>query len=153
VTKVGEGSVVPRVGPRELALLAQALDRPGVVAAWVFGSQAAGRPGPLSDIDVGLWLDPALDAQARLDLRLELGDAAARALGTDEIDVVVLNDAPPLLQHRAMHPRLVAVERDRDARVRLETRALLEYLDTAPLRRLADQALRRRLREGTYGRP
>jgi len=32
VTKVHEGSVVPRVGPRELALLAQALDRPGVVA-------------------------------------------------------------------------------------------------------------------------
>jgi hypothetical protein len=52
-----------------------------------------------------------------------------------------------------MSAREMIVERERDERVRLETRALLEYLDTAPLRRLAGEALRRRLQEGRFGRP
>jgi predicted nucleotidyltransferase len=34
------------------ARLSTALDRNGVVVAYLFGSQATGRAGPLSDVDV-----------------------------------------------------------------------------------------------------
>jgi hypothetical protein len=85
-------------------------------------------------------------------LALELADAAARALGTGEIDLVVLNDASPLLQHRVTRDGARILERDRAARVRLETTALLEYLDTAPLRAILREGRRRRLDEGRFGR-
>jgi hypothetical protein len=88
--------------------------------------------------------------QFRLQLRL-MADAAA-ALRSDAVDVVVLNDAPPRLRHRAMRDRRLLVERDRRARVDLETRAMLEYLDTAPLREEFARGLRHRLAEGRFGR-
>ena len=39
-----------------------------------------------------------------------------------------------------------------DERVRLETRAILDYLDTAPLRAELGRGVRRRMREGRFGR-
>lgn len=153
VTKIDERAFVPAVGAAEIAKLVAVLDRAGVVAASLFGSQADGRAGPLSDIDVAVWLEPGLGTQARFHLGLALSAAAARALATDEVDLVVLNDVPPLLAHRVMSRRMMILERDRVGRVRLETQALLQYLDTAPLRKLADQTLRRRFETGSFGRP
>jgi len=86
------------------------------------------------------------------DLQLSLAQGAGRALGTDEIDIVMLNRAPPLMRHRAIRDGKRLVERDRDERVRLETRAILDYLDTAPLRAELGRGVRRRIREGRFGR-
>jgi predicted nucleotidyltransferase len=141
-----------RLDPAAKDRLAEALDLDGVVAASLFGSQATGTAGPLSDVDVAVWLDPALDASARLDLRLKLSTAAARAVGSEDVDVVVLNDASPLLQHRAQRSGVPLVERDRGARVRLESRALLDYLDTKPLREELARGVRDRIAEGRFGR-
>lgn len=131
--------------------LAEALDREEVVAAALIGSQARGRVGPLSDVDVGVWHVPGLDPAARLDLRLELTAAAARALGTEEVDIVLLNQSSPLMRHRAVRDGRRLVERDRQARVRFEARAILDYLDTKPLRAELARGLRHRIEEGRFG--
>lgn len=150
--KVEEGAWTPEVGPEVEARLAEALDREEVVAAWLFGSRAGGTAGPLSDIDVAVWAYPDLPAEALSDLRLELAAAAAEALGTGETDVVLLNSAPPLLRHRVMRDGQLILERSRPERVRFQTRALLEFLDTAPLREALASGRRRRLAEGRFGR-
>lgn len=134
------------------ARLAAALDRDGVAAAYVFGSQARGDAGPLSDVDVAVWADPVLELDDRLDLRLALIDAAERALGSDQVDLVILDDATPVLRHRAWRDGDVIVDRDPATRVRQQARALVEYLDTQPLRDELDRGLRRRLAEGSFGR-
>ncbi len=152
MTKVDEQAVVPPIDPTRRARLVEALDAPDVVAASLIGSQATGRAGPLSDVDLGVWLVPGLDAEARYSRALSLKGAAAAALGTNEIDVVVLNDASPLMRHRAMRDGVRLVERDRAARVRLEARGLLDYLDTAPLRARLSAGVRRRIAEGRFGR-
>jgi hypothetical protein len=152
MTKVDERASVPRIGAPERERVAKALDRDHVVAAMIFGSQAAGRLGPLSDVDIAVWLDPVLTPERRSRLRSELSLAAVEALGTDEVDVVVLNDAPPLLRHRALKSALRLFERDPRARIRLETTALLDYLDTAQLRKTLDAGRRRRIEEGRFGR-
>jgi predicted nucleotidyltransferase len=152
MTKVDERAVVPPVDAAARARLARALDREGVVAASLVGSQATGRAGPLSDVDVAVWLDAALDPPARLHLQLALASAAAEALGTGEVDVIVLDDAPPLVRQRAMASAIRLVDRDPRERVRRETAALVEYLDTIPLRATLDAGLRRRLAEGRFGR-
>jgi predicted nucleotidyltransferase len=99
-----------------------------------------------------VWHDPGLDSRGRFELRLSLASDAGRALATDEIDVVLLNDAPPLMHHRAIREGKRLAERDRDERVRLETRAILDYLDTAPLRAELGRGVRRRMEEGRFGR-
>jgi predicted nucleotidyltransferase len=57
VTKVDERAVVPGVDDAARRRLAGALDQDGVVSALLFGSQATGKAGALSDIDVAVWLD------------------------------------------------------------------------------------------------
>jgi predicted nucleotidyltransferase len=136
-----------------LARLASALDIEPVVSAELFGSYASGRPGPLSDVDVAVWLDPDLDSAERFAARLRLLDSAAAALGTEEVDLVVLNDAPPLLQHRARRGAIRLVDRDAPRRVRFEADALVRYLDTAPLRQELARGLEHRLEEERFGRP
>jgi uncharacterized protein len=153
VTKVDEGAHVPPLDDAARGRLAAALDREGVVSASLFGSQATGMAGPLSDVDVAVWLDPALSSDERFDLRLKLMTGSSQAIGTDEVDVIPLNDAPPLLRHRAIRDGRLLVERDARQRVRLDTAAILEYLDTAPLRRAVEAGTRRRLAEGSFGRP
>lgn len=153
MTVVDERSRVPKLDEDALARLARAMDRDGVVAAMLIGSQARGEAGPLSDIDIGVWHDQDLDPGQHLDLQLSLMSAAGSALGTDEVDVVMLNRAPPLLRHRAIRDAVRLVERDAKRRVRLEARSLLEFLDTKPLRTEASRGLRKRIKDGRFGRP
>lgn len=118
----------------------------------LFGSQASGKPGPLSDVDVAVWLDPSLPVEHRHGVRSQLLTAAVNALGTAEVDVIVLNGAPPLLRYRALKGGNRLLDRDPRTRIRLETAALLEYFDTAPLRQTLASGRRRRLAEGRFGR-
>jgi predicted nucleotidyltransferase len=139
------------VDPNEIeARLRSALERHAdVIVAYLFGSTARGRAGPLSDLDVAVLLREGADTEAtQLDL---IGDLA-RAAGTDEIDLVVLNDAPNELAFRVIRDGRVLLCRDEAARVHHRVRTILEYLDLEPLRRLVAQGLRHRLTEGTFGR-
>lgn len=149
---IDEKSRVPRLDEAALERLGHALNREGVIVAMLIGSQARGTAGPLSDVDIAIWHDPSLDSRARFDLQLSLVRDAGNALGTDEIDMVMLNKAPPLMQHRAICDGKRLVERDHEERVRLETRAILDYLDTVPLRDELGRGVRRRIREGRFGR-
>lgn len=74
----------------------------GVVSAYLFGSHAEGRAHRESDVDVGVLLRYELypTARARFDARVTLSARMAAALRIGQVDVVVLNDAPPLLARR-----------------------------------------------------
>lgn len=150
MTKVDHQARVPPVDTAARARLAAVFDRPPVVAAYLFGSQASGSPGPLSDIDVAVvTMSPV---GARGGLRADLLAAATEALGTCEVDLVLLDDAPPLLAHGVVRDGMLLLDRDARERVRFETRALLEYLDTAPLRETLAAGRRERLVGGRFGR-
>lgn len=152
MTVVNEKSRIAPLDQAALERLGRALDREGVVAGSLIGSQARGNPSPLSDVDIAVWHDPELDSRGRFDLQLSISSEAGRVLGTDEIDVVFLNDAPPLMRQRAIRDGKRLVERDHDERVRLEMKAILDYLDTAPLRAELGRGMRRRMEEGRFGR-
>ena len=82
--------------------LFRTLDRPGVAAAYLFGSYRDGRAHKKSDVDVGILLDRARYATpaARFEARLELINLLAHVLPPLDPDVVILNDAPPALAAR-----------------------------------------------------
>jgi len=82
--------------------LAAALERAPVplVSAYLFGSQAEGRAHRESDVDVGILLQRYAGARARFDARVELTSFLMGELHRNDVDVVVLNDAPPHLARR-----------------------------------------------------
>lgn len=72
---------------------------PGLVAAYLFGSHAAGRAHRESDVDLGVLLDRRAHTSraARFEERVRLTAWAVGELHQNAVDVVVLNDAPPML--------------------------------------------------------
>ncbi|MGH3870086.1 MAG: type VII toxin-antitoxin system MntA family adenylyltransferase antitoxin [Pseudonocardiaceae bacterium] len=120
---------------------------PGVLVAYLYGSHARSRVGPLSDVDVAVLLDD--DNEER---RLELTAAITHAVAPARADVVVLNDAPLPLAYRVLRDGTVLVSHDDRARVEHWVRTVDRYLDMAPARRALAAGTRNRLREGRFGR-
>jgi hypothetical protein len=123
--------------------------RPEILFAFLFGSRHNGRPRPDSDWDVAIYLDDALTAKERFDLRRHLS-AELEDLG--KVDLVVLNEAPPILAHEALcGERLLMRDRSRFASFLVLTLGLAE--DQRYWLKIHRQAQLRRLREGTFGQP
>jgi predicted nucleotidyltransferase len=111
----------------KIATLGRALEAcPEVVFGYVFGGMGAGRPTPLSDVDVAVYLTEGVDP---LETRLEVVAKVTTHLATDEVDVVVLNNAPTALLGRILTTRRVLLDRDPFRRHRFESRALREFFD------------------------
>lgn len=82
-----------------------------MVSAYLFGSVPEGREHPGSDVDVGVLLDRSTFPSTvdRFEARLALLGILTRATGRD-VDLVVLNDAPPHLARHVMfsgHPVVI----------------------------------------------
>jgi uncharacterized protein len=103
---------------------------PQVKFAYLFGSHARGDAGPLSDLDIAVFLDRRL---AVLNFRLQLIVSLTRVLGVENFDLVTLNDASVVLKYEVIRAGRV-VKEDRKRRVPFEVEVLREYLDTAHLR-------------------
>ncbi len=96
----------------EEALVGLSSGYKAVVAAHLFGS-AVDQPHRHSDPNVALLLRDDLDADARLDLRLELAEVLEHPTGRPA-DGGVLNEAPPLLRFQVLrHGRLLWVQDER----------------------------------------
>lgn len=138
---------------RRIRALARAWSRdPDVAAIYLFGSRAGGRPGSRSDVDLAVVLRQGLDSAARWGKRLDLAADACRRLGTDAVDLVVLEDVPAVLGHRVLAHGVLLGDREPRRRVQVVEQILRRYLDEAYLRRVLDAGLARRLHEGRFAR-
>jgi predicted nucleotidyltransferase len=120
---------------------------PQIRFALLYGSRAHGRPRPDSDWDVAIYLDDALDAGERLDVQRRIVAGLAPAV---PIDLVVLNEAPPLLGHRALRGERLLV-RDKSFYTRYFVKTVGMALDQAPMARFHAEARRKRLQERDVG--
>jgi len=123
---------------------------PRVDSAWLFGSVARGEAGPLSDVDVAVLLDPVIAPHDRMPIAAALVEELERRCG--RVDLVLLEEASPLLRHRVFLHGILLLERDARRRVAFEARAIQEYLDFQPLAAIYDRALIARAAEGRLGR-
>ena len=151
------GMLAERPLPRDVDERIDALVRtwsgdPDLAAIYLFGSRAQGQGGPRSDVDLAVVLREGLDADARWRKRLALLSDGCRRLGTDALDLVILEDAPTPLGHRVLkHGRLVGDIQPR-RRAAMAERILRQYLDEGYLRRVLDAGLAERLRERRFAR-
>ena len=125
------------------ARLTRALEpRAEILDAYLFGSRARGDAGALSDIDVAVYIDEDLAEPGPYGYDAELITDLMSELGTNDIDVVLLNRAPPLLYHRVLRDGKLLVTRDLKATTTRAGYALSRYFDFLP--QLKKQAAARR---------
>jgi predicted nucleotidyltransferase len=123
------------------------LEDAGVVLAYVFGSAAHGTERVDSDLDLAILLGRKVPRELHGEIRLRLLTELVGLTHVNDIDLVVLNDAPPLLAHQVITTgRLILGTRS--GQVHFEVEAIKRYIDTRRLRDHLAQALERRLREG-----
>jgi hypothetical protein len=67
------------------------------------------------------------------------------------VDLVLLEEASPLLKDRVFRHGILLLERDARRRVDFEARAIQEYLDFQPLAAIYDRALIARVAKGRLG--
>ena len=120
--------------------------RPEVKFAYLFGSEASGATGPLSDLDLAVCLDGRMNSFVA---GLSLSEALAKALKSEKFDLVVLNSATLVLKHEVIKNGIVLKE-DRSRRILFEAQVLREYLDTSYLRNVHYQYMRQQIEEDRY---
>lgn len=115
--------------------------------AYLHGSVSRGDERPDSDVDLAVLTRPrgTLLEDARLH------DQLAVALGREDVDLLVLDDAPLWLQFRVVAGRVV-FSRDERHRIRFRERVEKEFLDFRPYHDSYLRSMRERARRGTLSR-
>ena len=101
---------------------------PTVIAAWVFGSAQTGEVAEGSDVDIGLLMEskPSFEEQLELWVKLQ------KVIGIAELDLVVLNEANPILHFEAISGRAIFC-RDVGRRAEFASLTAREYEDSMAL--------------------
>jgi predicted nucleotidyltransferase len=99
---------------------------PRIFFAYLFGGLARGKPQPLSDVDIAVYLKPDCNfAENKLDILGNLMDI----LQTDEIDLVVLNRTELPLIMNILRNKKALVDKDPFCRHLFESLVMRKYFD------------------------
>lgn len=100
------------------------LNDKNIVFAYLFGGLARDKRKPLSDVDLGIYVKNS----KRLNF-LSLFRKISQILGTDEIDLVVLNSAPISLAGRILKNKKILIDKDPFLRHQYESLIMRKYFD------------------------
>ncbi len=95
-----------------------------IVFAYLFGGLIKDRFNPLSDVDLALYLKE----RKKFDY-LETFRKISKTLETEEIDLIILNNAPLSLAGRILQNRKILVDKVPFLRHRYESLTLREFFD------------------------
>ena len=119
-----------------------------VVLAYLFGSQARGKAGLLSDVDVAALLADRPDDDHCFDMRLEIIGGLMGILHFNDVDVAILNQTPLALRYRVLRDGVLLFCRDRQALIEFNARTVSEYLDFKSVIQQHERAILERARKG-----
>lgn len=124
---------------------AYAEEHPEIAAIYLFGSQASGRAHPESDVDVAILYSGIVNPDFHQ--TLEVQDELISLL-RQEVDIVILNSADPVIRMQVLRKGEKVFERDRKAVNRLFVRTMNEYDDLKRVRAIIEKNI---LKGGIYG--
>lgn len=96
--------------------------------AYLFGSQASGNTGPMSDYDLAIYLDEQ-DKQKVFDKNLEIRGKLSQTLKSDKVDVVSLDGLDqPELSYQIISQGKLLIDKE-PHKILLEPKIMNEYFD------------------------
>lgn len=135
---------------RLVARLKDALQsRSEILEAYLFGSRARGDGHAGSDVDVAVYFDEARAEHSPWGYSADLTTDLMDALDTNDVDIVVLNQAPPLLYHRVLREGIRLLSRDLRGTTTRAGIAMSRYFDFVPQMQKMDAARRYSSRKDT----
>ena len=117
-------------------------DEKNILVAYLFGSYARGYETVQSDVDIAVLLSEV--PEKLLEYYLNLERKLAEALEKD-VDLVFLNDAPPLLKYQVIKYGRLLFSRNERIRVTFEAKSLSEYLDFSRALKRYDECFMKRI--------
>ena len=130
-------------------LLRTVVERDGVLLAYLIGSKSQERDGPRSDLDVALYIERGHDAPV---LSREIREGISARTGFKDVDIVLLNEAPPHWRYVSVQTGKLIYSRCDEFRARFETNSRLRYWDREYYENRQDRIFLDRFREGNLGR-
>lgn len=122
-----------------------------ILALYLFGSHSEGLAHVRSDVDLALLLAPEVDRDRYFEYRLRYLSELERFFGK-ELDLIILNQVPPLLQFQVLTRGQLIFDRDSDARAEMEMRMLSRYYFSTRFYDFHFDHLIRRIKEEGLGR-
>lgn len=116
--------------------------QPNIIFAYLFGSYARGDYHTTSDIDIAIYTkDKDLGLEHYKSLRQELMDLMQK-----NVDLVLLNDATPLVKHLIIKEKVHIFSKAKDEERDFIVKSLYEYNDMKPYLDLAYNTMIKRIR-------
>ncbi len=116
-----------------------------VALAYLFGSYATGTNNPSSDLDLAVLMADQKNQDKKL--YLQLFTAIQETLGTERVDLLNLDNASPLMKMEIVRSGRVIYARTEDELNNFEMKTIQEYLDTAYLRKVQNNYLKKRVEQ------
>jgi uncharacterized protein len=132
-------------------LLAALMAQPEVLEAYLFGSYARNEEAVHSDVDVALFVSNDSLSKPGFGIAAEISAELQAGLRRSDVDVVLLNEASPLLYHRVLRDGVRILARDLAATTGREGMALSRYCDYVPQLRIIERVHRERMAQGRFG--
>jgi len=102
-----------------------------ILLTYIFGSQVTGKTGPLSDYDFAVFLSRKPSFQFKYRLKNKL----VNVLNTEQVDLVILNDAPIELKYKVIATGKIIFKKNSATKVEFEADTLSKYFDYLPVLR------------------
>ncbi|MFH1856406.1 MAG: nucleotidyltransferase domain-containing protein [Candidatus Omnitrophota bacterium] len=118
-----------------------------IVLMYIFGSYALGNAGKISDLDVAVLSEKGIN----LDKTLILIEELQKIFAEEAVDFVDLKLAPLTLIHRVLKEGRCLYAQSLEVKIEFETKKESLYYDTAFLRKEHFEAMKRRIRNGSFG--
>lgn len=135
-----------------IPILSEVFEREKEISCfYIFGSYAKGQVRPLSDIDIAVLLRKNVSSARYWDYKIKLLAKAAGALKTEEIDLVILNEAPFELRYNILKDGKILFCHNERERRDFQENSVLNYMDTRYLREESFFHLKRQARTRRFG--
>ncbi|MEF9475747.1 MAG: nucleotidyltransferase domain-containing protein [Candidatus Mariimomonas ferrooxydans] len=95
-----------------------------IVFAYLFGGLLKDRQSPLSDVDIAVFVENIKKLNY-----LNFFNSATNVLGTDEVDLIILNTSPLSLTGRILQNRRIIIDKNPFLRHRFESDVLRKFFD------------------------
>jgi len=136
---------------RDLNQLKKVFKKYPILGAYVYGSKVSGKTSALSDLDIGILLKKSVSPKRYFDLQLKIQNNLGEIFRNETIDLVILNEASPLLAQNVVSKGKLVFSDNKSKLVDFACQTLKKFDDTFFLRQTFYYYLKQRALQGKLG--